>query len=342
MAMWATPQWRAEAVGWLDARLAERGVVRVGEVEQPHVRPWATVLRADTNEGAVWLKAGGSGQAFEAELYGVLTRRAPGQVLAPLAVDVERAWLLLPDGGASLGESLTKARALDRVVGAFELVLPQYAALQRRLTPYVDELLAAGCIDMTPARMPERFDEALDEAARYLRGSAAVDRDGAGLLRRLVAHRPVFTERCAEMDAGLIPPSLQHDDLHAWNVFARDHERGAVFFDWGDSVVAHPFGTLLVTLRSLRADLETTTGDPRLLRVRDAYLREFADLAEPAQLKRLAELGCHVGTITRALTWARQLRSMPPEQLTDYDGAQLRWLLLSLVDDPLGDPPGAG
>ncbi|MBA2773524.1 MAG: hypothetical protein H0U36_05715 [Nocardioidaceae bacterium] len=97
-----------------------------------------------------------------------------------------------------------------------------------------------------------------------------------------------------------------------------------------------------MTLRSLRAELETTTDDPRLLRARDAYLSEFEDLAEPTQLQRLVELSCHVGTVTRGLTWARPLRSTPPEQLADYDGAQLRWLLLSLVDDPVGDPPGAG
>ena len=50
------------------------------------------------------MKLAGAGTAFEVPLYRVLARAVPERVLTPIAVDVERAWLLLPDGGSSLGE----------------------------------------------------------------------------------------------------------------------------------------------------------------------------------------------------------------------------------------------
>ena len=105
---------------WIDAY-----VERTGEVTG-RTRPWATVLRVPTADGPVWMKAARSGTAFEAPLYELLAREVPERVLTPLAVDVERSWLLLPDGGPSLGER-------EEGEGAFITALVEYGRLQRRL-----------------------------------------------------------------------------------------------------------------------------------------------------------------------------------------------------------------
>ena len=52
--------WRALAVGWLDEQLASAGIERTGEVQQPHLRPWATVLTTPTTRGPVLLKVVGA------------------------------------------------------------------------------------------------------------------------------------------------------------------------------------------------------------------------------------------------------------------------------------------
>ena len=62
---------------WADERLAAAGLARTGDVEQPRVRPWATVLRMPTSGGTVWLKATGPEVAFEVGLYELLVRVAP-------------------------------------------------------------------------------------------------------------------------------------------------------------------------------------------------------------------------------------------------------------------------
>ena len=48
--VWSSPAWRAEAVAWVDERLAAACLQRTGEVEQPRVRPWATVLRVPVRD----------------------------------------------------------------------------------------------------------------------------------------------------------------------------------------------------------------------------------------------------------------------------------------------------
>lgn len=298
---WTGEAWRAEAVAWLDAALAERGATRTGEVEQPRVRPWATVLTAPTTAGRVWLKASGPETAFEAGLCLVLRDVAPEWVLDPLAADPDRGWVLLPDGGPVLGG----ADGLDDALVA-------YARLQRRLAPHVDRLLAAGVVDMRPAVLPERL---LDAVAAVRGPLPAAFTDGTAA--RLVANW------ATELAASPLPASLDHNDLHGENVLSSGPTPR--FYDWGDSVVAHPFAAALHPLGAIRAELGAAAAE----RARDRYLREFTDYGPIERLRAELALACRLGIVARTLTWARAAGTGPSEFV---DAPRLT--LISLLDEP--------
>lgn len=78
--IWVQLAWLEQAIAWIDARLAERELDRAGEIEQPHVRWWSTVLRVPTAEGNLWFKANAPPHAFEARLLPILERARPGHV----------------------------------------------------------------------------------------------------------------------------------------------------------------------------------------------------------------------------------------------------------------------
>ncbi len=271
-------------VAWLDERLAAAGIARTGEVTRPRERPWGTVLTAPTTTGPVWLKIPGRQTRYEVPLYRVLARVVPDDVPRVIAADVEHGRLLLADGG----------RPLDGP-DAMAAALPIYARLQRALAPHVDALLAAGVPDMRPAVMPQRFDEAV--AALGRRVEHDVDRE---VLGRVAAMRPAFVGWCELLATSAVPASLDHNDLHARNVLTRGD--GALrFHDWGDSVVAHPFTTMLA--------------GPADRAARDAYLRVFADLAPHAELVAELAIACRVARAARALTWDRALG--PPDEAVE-------------------------
>ena len=77
VAIWSSEAWRTAALEWID----DQGVERTGEAEQPHLRPWATVLRVPTRNGPLWFKACSADTAFEAALYELLTDLHPWNVL---------------------------------------------------------------------------------------------------------------------------------------------------------------------------------------------------------------------------------------------------------------------
>ena len=319
--VWGSPAWRQRAVTWLDGVLAAAGIQRTGEVEQPHLRPWATALCAPTTRGRVWLKAPGPGTRFEVGLYALLDRLVPERVLNPIAVDVERGWVVLPDGGATLDDSCTG----DALASGLIEALPSYAELQRELMPHSSELLACGVADMRPERMPERFVEAVSVAEAIARRAGTPD--DAALLRRVRALEPSFAGWCRELEDAPGAPSLDHNDLHPGNIFVGPPAAGAKFFDWGDSVVAHPFASLLPVLHTLREQFQLPESDARLRRARDAYLEVFADLAPPAELIRVSELACRVAKIARALVWQRALTLLGPDEAPLFERAPLRWVV---------------
>lgn len=192
-----------------------------GEIEQPHVRPWATALRVPTPGGPVWFKASLGAYAHEAEVIAILAPLAPGLLPEVIAARREGGWLLLADAGA---------RAREHPID-WPAMLRAYARLQAASAGHVDELLAAGASDNRPQRVVEHAETLLpwlpDELARRVR-----------------ARLPEVAARMERLAASRLPVTVDHNDLHDGNVFSRD---GRVrIIDWGDSSVAHPFFTMSV------------------------------------------------------------------------------------------------
>ncbi len=319
-ARWVDAAWQGAALGW--ARAASQGVgATVTGWTQPHVRPWSTVLRLENARDPLWLKANGDGTRHEARVLALFAELELPHTQRPLAVDVERGWTLLPDGGPTAREAHGGLLPLDDTVG----LLTNYAELQRATEPHVDAFLAAGVDDLRPRRMPVVLTSVLDELAQ---APPPRGLDGASVAR-LRSLMPAYVDACAELDAGPVQPALQHDDLHSNNVFQRE----CVVFDWGDCVVGHPFGTLLSSLNSVAHHHRLDRDDPALRRLADAYTEAWSDVADRATLRRQVELAVRVGPLTRVLAWRRALEGVDEDALDEWGDNVGGWLTEIESDD---------
>jgi hypothetical protein len=267
----------------------------VGTIEVVHDRPWARVSRVPVAGGAVWFKECGRTQAFEPALTAALASRWPSLVTDVLAHDVGRAWLLLADAG-------TPVASLGNPPDVWVTVLPSYAELQQSEASRIDEHLSAGVPDLRVGTLPFRYEQLLSGDLPLKR--AEVD--------RLRSIEPRFAELCAELDAGGIPASVQHDDLHMNNLYVdRDTLR---VIDWGDASISHPFASLVITFRFLEQVAGLQPGDPWFTRLRDAYLEPWGRGHE-----RTFDLALRVGSFARAFAEARTRSYLPAEALPEYD-----------------------
>ena len=335
---WLDPQWRDGALDWVRARLDEQGRSVLGEVEQPHVYPWSTVLRVPTAEGPVWFKASARGTAYEVPLLTALGSWCPKRVLVSLAADADRGWLLLPDGGTTL----RVAQGGQTDVAHWEKVLVEYAELQRLLAARAEEMVALGVPDLRPAALPGHLADLLaDEPALMVDepdGITSAD------LARLRSEQDRFAQSCGELAATGVPSSVQHDDLHDANIFLPYDGSGPYrVFDWGDASVAHPFTTLLVTLRVVAHFGKLPNGAPELFRLRDAYIEAWTGEHDRSTLLEACRLALLTGPLGRALSYRRSLLDATPSARARHGDGVPGWLVDlgapgSLDPDPDVDP----
>jgi hypothetical protein len=254
---WREPGFVAEAHAWIEARLADLGIMRTGDIEQPHVFAWSTVMRASTDRGDVWFKANTEELRHEAAIVNILSVREPDLVPPLLAHDHDTGWMLMPDAGETLRKVIERERSLERWLD----VLPRYATLQIEHADRVDDFLAAGVPDLRLATLPESFDRLVG---------------GLDVEQRFREATPYVAELCERLASYGIAETIQHDDLHDAQVFVRDGRH--LVMDWGDACVTHPFLTLSVTLEGVIAwGVDDVEGSVDVAPYQNAYLRPFIE-----------------------------------------------------------------
>lgn len=308
-----------DAFDWVDAQLADHGQRRTGVPVRHHAMPWSTVWRIPTTLGDLWLKRNGIGTGYEPALLGILADSRAVGVPDVVAVETVHGWSLTRDAG-------TPMRALPGGEDAahWAPALRLYAQVQRHVEARVPDLIAAGVPDHRPAGEPARAQALLADDAAMRRGQPE------GLTpeveRHVRAALPQLADWCAELATSPVPVTLQHDDLHANNVLLDGSGRMTVI-DWGDAQVAHPFATMLTTMRSIAHHTGLAgPGDPRLEPLREAYLEAWADVADMPRLRRDAWLAERIAPVARADAWRRALLGADERACAEHGGAVPGWL----------------
>ncbi len=329
VAFWTSDAFLDEVRAWVAVQLASRGIRLTGDWEQPHIRVWSSTIRFDTTEGRVWFKVNGSGTAYEVSLLALLGELSPGLAPELLAHDSTRAWSLSRDAGPVLRSIVGP----EEVWGHWQELLPRYGQKQLDLAAQRSRFVATGTPDRSPKQLTVEYGRLLSDLAAKPTKEGGLTREEVVALERLL---PRYEEWCAELMASTIPDTLQHDDLHSNNVCwpgALDDLSAVRIIDWGDACIGHPFGTMLATLNSiafhaglLNGDRGGTT-DPRVLRVRDAYLEPFTGLGSRQELLRWVALARSIGCLTRSLSWERAVEHAPVSVAAEYEFPARGWIL---------------
>jgi hypothetical protein len=275
---------------WIRARTEP-----TASIETARERPWSTVLRVPLAEGVVWFKACAPVQGFEPRLTAELASRWPDRVAEVLAYDEERAWLLLADAGATLADVGDRPEP-------WLPALPLYAQLQAGEAEHADDHVGYGVPDLRVTMLPGRYEE-------LVRADLPVEPAEVEVLRRFAGR---FAELCDELAVYDLPATIQHDDLHTGNLYGEDARPRVL--DWGDSSIAHPFFSLVVTFRFLEELGGLSPDDPWFGRLRDAYLEPWGKGFTDA-----FALALRLGMFAHAIAWKRQRDHLPDDARPAFD-----------------------
>jgi hypothetical protein len=75
---WTRPGWFEQVSFWVHVELERWGIEVRDPIEQPHSRPWSTVLRVPTGEGDIYFKAVSPVHPYEPALLGSCAASDPG------------------------------------------------------------------------------------------------------------------------------------------------------------------------------------------------------------------------------------------------------------------------
>jgi hypothetical protein len=312
--VWNERSWADTAERWIRERLSALGIGLAGAIVQPHVRAWGTVLRVPTDDGTLWFKASIAPLAYEVPLLELLGARAPRRVPRVLGADAARAWMLMDDAGTRLTDLHPDGPPIE----VWTEFLPAYAQLQRDVAPAAGELVAAGVPDRTLPRLVEGLERVL-ENDRLVRPAAGEGLDD-GELERLRLLAPRLAHAVDVVAALGLPDTVQHDDLHAWNVCIRDGEYR--FIDWGDACVSQPLLSLSVPFAHV--------GPERAPAARDAFLGPWTALRPRDELGAAADEAVLLAQLTGVLKWELITSGLSDDERVGYEDVipkRLRYLL---------------
>ncbi len=316
---WDEPGWQQAAAAWIDSTLTERGIAVRGPVERVRSRFWSVHLTVPTDAGRFWFKENCPLQAFEARLVDRLQQIAGDLVVEVTAIEAAQGWLLTPDQGETARDA-----GLADDVGTYERLLAEYGALQRRIMSTDVDLGAVGVTTMDPARAADYL---LTHVARLRELPAEdvgrMDDRTAARLRSLVPDLRGWVDTVA---ATGLPLTLDHSDLHLGNAFVDPVSGRLRVFDFSDSVVSFPMGTLLVPLRVMRRGDDGGPGPDAVDRVVDAYLENFTDLAPARELRAAVPAALELAKLNRHESWRRALDGADAASYAELGDSPAGWL----------------
>jgi len=308
--LWQQPDWQAEAKAWIHSALEKNHLQLIGDIEQPHIRPWSTVMTVPTNAGTLYFKASASLFAHETALTDYLARFRPEIFPELVAVDTKRHWMLMRDAGTPLRQFVRT----EKSIALWKDVLPLYVNLQKAMAERTTHLLALGVMDRRLARLPAMFENLIaDASAMMLDQEESLTSDEYS---RLKGYGPEFARMCEKLTSFGIPETIHHDDFHDGNIFVQSN-RKIILTDWGESAITHPFFTLVVIMRSVDNSFGLDYS-PESEQVGEMYLQYWTSYASIDELRSIVKLAQRIGYVNRALTWKMSLDDMPEELKSEY------------------------
>ena len=320
--IWQDPAWRGQVTDWIQAETQRHSIRITGEIEQPHMYAWSTVLHIPTNQGKLFFKATAPETIYEAALTQALANWFPDCMPELVAVEAGRGWMLMRDGGEQLRASIRPTKDIT----PWQPVILRYAEVQVGLAEHLTELLSLRLPDNRLSMLPSLFTQLLaDEQSLMIdqeKGVTSTEwKEVKGKLRRL-------EEICRDLAAFGIPESLNHGDFHDGNVLVKDGR--ITFFDWADASVTHPFTSLRTFFVSIEIslDLEDYTFTPEMEALLYLYLKPWEKFASKEDLLTAYRLSRPVASVVKALSWHQSITRMESELRRQYD-----WIVPSLIKE---------
>ncbi|MFS0861099.1 phosphotransferase [Fredinandcohnia sp. 179-A 10B2 NHS] len=269
------------------------------------------VLRISAENEVYYFKSVGIAWAFECPLSNYLSVRHPGKTTTIVAVHPTEPWMLMKEVKGNL---LRKTK--DKKV--WQRALQEYAELQVQEVKHAQKLIELGIPDRRIHILKEQIDHHLEDMFQ-----TGLNEEETKTIMEI---KPELLEMCEIMDS-LIPPSLDHGDLHSANIYEQDGR--SVFIDWGDASVTHPFFSTRIFWNSLDELIDNESEWLDMTNeFRPYYLEPWTTFGTMKQLEEMLKVSDQLGCLHRGIGW--HLYTLPFQNREEFKNRPAQWLQVLL------------
>jgi hypothetical protein len=284
----------ARISAWVEEQLQPLGLRWDGTFRQLQATDSFSLIRFQTNRGAVWFKATGEPNLREFPLTLELGACFPTYLPVSLATHPEwNAWLAFEAPGRDLWSSL--------VPGPWLQAADSLAGLQIASSNCVTRILAAGAHDA-------RLENLLSKAQPFFSAMEGImemqtkpsPRKLTGEEVRLVEQRVL--EALLQMGAAEVPDSLNHLDLNPGNVFVDSGK--STFLDWAEATIGNPFFSFEYLRQHFAKNF--SAGQEKERNLEESYVQRWSSILPRKTIEtmlRVAPLTAIYAFAASALPW---------------------------------------
>lgn len=269
----AQPGWLRKLFIWVQDQLTPLGMRLTGGFRQLNAGPTFSLIRLQSDRGAIWFKATGEPNSHELPVTMAAARLFPGHVPKMLAIhEAWNGWLSEEVSGAQLGER--------EDVAAWERAAEELANIQIASIGKTADLLNAQSKDLRISKLVERIDPFLIRMKELMAVQEKLS--PAPLVEsELATLREGLQESCKLLESFDIPDTLGQIDFNPGNILVSGD--GCVFLDWAEACVSNPVLTLEYLRQHMTKRLIATPAAAECLVT--AYLRPWLSFYSPEDLR---------------------------------------------------------
>ena len=307
--------WHQAALNWLDANLPPSHGGNPWQASQ--IRSWSisSVWRVTSAGARLYFKASPRYFASEVAVTLDVADRFPNISPSIIAAQPENGWMLMRDlGDVTLGSTDSAEMWRD--------TMKTIAMVQRGYTGKLSEMERMGIERRTTEAIVETLVKWTHDPASVEMGMFGEENEAA--LSRLGPSIGRIESMARKLEELGMPPTLEHGDLDATNVFIRNGS--PVLMDWSDACVSHPFFTPLTPAQARRY--------PEFV---DTYLREWTDYAPLDDLRKGFGVAKPLAALESAFHYHRNIVPHLPYPYPDFRTLE-RYIpaLLDMATEALG------
>lgn len=309
---------------WCEETLHKMGYILLDKIIPVRAMPWSQVYKVKTDRCDLYLKHQTKPFAAELNVLKFLGGCYSNFVPKLVASHHEKLYILLIDSGEPLRNELK----LSYNANLPARILKQYAKIQIDLCRNVQELIDLDIPDWRLMQMPSIYEEML--TWKKLLINDGLTKAEYNLLAEL---KTSFNSVCQNLSEFNIPESIEHCDFHDNNLLIKnDH---IVISDWGDTVITHPFFSIITFLLSACRNHNISENNDVYKRLKSTYLDEWQEFESKERLLQAFDLVKLINPIKYVVSFYRISLCPGMENFGEYRGV-ISESLVNFINDIQG------